>query len=80
MTERAQLTSSQYIETPPEQRPTMSSVDAVALYQDFVRRNTPVPEEVKIEANRQVNENTPPGYVKLLEEYNGRLRVISFKK
>lgn len=80
MTERKALTASQYIEMPPEQRPPMAAVDAVLLYQDMVRHNTRVPEEVKVEALRQVNEDTPPGYVKVLEEYNGRLRVISFKK
>jgi hypothetical protein len=80
MNKRARLTAAQYIETPPDLRDAMGTVNAIALYQDFVHRNLPAPEEVKIEAIRQLNENTPEGWVTLPEEYHGRLRIRQTKK
>ncbi len=72
---RATLEAVKYTEMPPEERPAMVSVDALALWADLLRHRLPVPEEVKIGAMVQANEGTPDGNVAYVEEYQGRLRV-----
>lgn len=74
------MSAAHYIETPPEMLPAIGAVDALGLYQDFLAHRITVPEEVKLEANRQANEGTPSGWITVLEEYQGRLRTQTFKK
>lgn len=77
---RDRLTPAQYIETPPDLLPAMDTVDAIALYQEFIRQNTVAPAEVAIAANAQANEAAPPGFVAGLEPYHGRLRIHMTRK
>lgn len=77
---RDRLTPAQYNETPPDLLPAMDDVDAISLYQDFIRQNTTAPAEVMVAANAQANEIAPPGFTATLEEYHGRLRVHMTRK
>lgn len=80
MKHRASYGKTRYMSLPPEQRPAMSTVDAIGLYQEFVHSREEVPEEVRLEAMRQANEGVPEGFVTLLEEYQGRVRAVTIKK
>lgn len=80
MTTRQKTPATVYYELPPEQRPAMSTVDALGLYQDFLSRRLPIPEEVRLEAVRQANETVPNGYIAYPEEYQGRLRIVVTRK
>lgn len=80
MTPRQMMPATIYHELPPEQRPAIATLDALGLYQDFVARRLPVPEEVRMEAVRQINEHIADGFIAFPEEYQGRLRVVVTKK
>lgn len=78
--ERKHISGLSYLQTPAEQRPAMQSVDAIRLYQELLGLAMDIPEEVKLAAMQQANEDCPPGHVAMLEEYGGRLRVVVFRK
>jgi hypothetical protein len=79
-TQRAKLTYVRYMTMPPSQRPAMSAVDALALYQEMLEMKVEIPEEVRTAASIQANEGVPDGWVVVLEEYQGRVRVVAGRK
>jgi hypothetical protein len=58
----------------------MKTVDAIRLYQDFLAHRMDAPTEVITGAVLQAQEGCPEGYVCILENYLGRLRVQTTKK
>jgi hypothetical protein len=58
----------------------MDDISAVDLWADLLRAGRPIPEEVRVAAMLQANEDAPEGTVALIEEYHGRLRVHNATK
>lgn len=75
--ERVKMTAAEYVSVPGPSKPAMAGIDAVSLLEDMVARRMSVPSEVRTAAQLQVNEKAPPGVVLALEEYEGRIRVVS---
>jgi hypothetical protein len=72
---RKKVGAVEYMGMPPERRPAMETVNASALYADFVRHRMSAPDEVVAAANSQINEGLLSGAVAYWEEFQGRLRL-----